>query len=293
MLVREPTKSAANAFSAQREYSFSPGDFRRVRDLIAKLAGIALAEHKENMVYNRLARRLRSTGIGSFGEYMDLVEQPDGAERGQFVNALTTNLTSFFREGHHFEMLAAYAAARRHATPGGGRLRVWSSACSTGEEPYSAAIALREAECPAEILATDIDTEVLRRAQRGNYALDAAENMRPERLRRFFLKGVGANEGRIMVRPELQAMVRFSPCNLQGNDWPSGERFDVIFCRNVMIYFSRESQRQVLDRFISVLRPGGLLFVGHSESYATGHAALRNCGKTSYERRVDDSPRAA
>ena len=284
-------KPAANTFSAQREYPFSPGDFRRVRDLIAKLAGIALAEHKENMVYNRLARRLRSTGIGSFSEYLDMVEQPDAEERGQFVNALTTNLTSFFREGHHFEMLGTYAAARRRAAPGGARLRVWSSACSTGEEPYSAAIVLREADCPAEILATDIDTEVLRRAQRGNYALDAVDNMSPERLRRFFLKGVGPNEGRIMVRPELQAMVRFSPCNLQGASWPAGELFDVIFCRNVMIYFSRESQRQVLDRFIRVLRPGGLLFVGHSESYATGHAALRNCGKTAYERRADDAPR--
>ena len=286
-------KSAANTFSAQREYPFSPGDFRRARELIAKLAGIALAEHKENMVYNRLARRLRSTGIGNFGEYLDLVEQPDGVERGQFVNALTTNLTSFFREGHHFEMLATYAAARRRSAPGGGRLRVWSGACSTGEEPYSAAIALREAECPAEIIATDIDTEVLSRARRGSYALEAVDNMNPERLRRFFLKGVGPNEGRIMVRPELQAMVRFSPCNLQGNDWPSGERFDVIFCRNVMIYFSKESQRQVLDRFVDVLRPGGLLFVGHSESYATGHAALRNCGKTAYERRAVDSPRAS
>ena len=286
-------KPAANTFSAQREYPFLPGDFRRVRELIARLAGIALAEHKENMVYNRLARRLRSTGIGSFAEYLDLVEQPHSEERGHFVNALTTNLTSFFRERHHFEMLASYAAARRRAAPGGGRLRVWSSACSTGEEPYSAAIALREADCPAEIIATDIDTEVLGRARRGSYALEAAEDMNPERLRRFFLKGVGSNEGRIMVRPELQAMVRFSQCNLQGNNWPTGDRFDVIFCRNVMIYFSRESQRQVLDRFIGVLRPGGLLFVGHSESYATGHAALRNCGKTAYERRADDSPRAS
>lgn len=291
--MKDSIKSTASAFSAQREYPFTPADFRRVRDLIARLAGIALAEHKENMVYNRLARRLRSTGIESFGAYLDLVERPEGEERGQFVNALTTNLTSFFREGHHFEMLAEYAAARRRANPGGARLRVWSSACSTGEEPYSAAIVLREAECTAEILATDIDTEVLRRAQRGNYALDAAENMNPERLRRFFLKGVGQNAGRILVRPELQAMVRFSQCNLQGNNWPAGDRFDVIFCRNVMIYFSRESQRQVLDRFIGVLRPGGLLFVGHSESYATGHASLRNCGKTAYERRAGDAPRAS
>jgi len=286
-------KPALSAFSAQREFPFSPGDFERVRRLIAKLAGIALAEHKENMVYNRLARRLRSTGIGSFGEYLDLVERPGGEERGKFVNALTTNLTSFFREGHHFEMLAAYAPARRRVAPGSERLRVWSSACSTGEEPYSAAIVLREAHCVADVIATDIDTEVLTRARRGAYALEAVDSMSPERLRRFFLKGVGPNEGRVMVRPELQAMVRFSPCNLQGDNWPTGERFDVIFCRNVMIYFSRESQRQILDRFIGVLRPGGLLFVGHSESYATGHPALRHCGKTAYERCADDSSRAS
>src|SRR5258706_4884690 len=220
-------KPADNAFRTQREFPFWPGDFRRVRDLIAKFAGIALADHKENMVYNRLARRLRSTGIGSFGEYLNLVEQPDGEERGHFVNALTTNLTSFFREGHHFEMLAEYAAARRRAAPGGGRLRIWSSACSTGEEPYSAAIVLREAECPAEIVATDIDTDVLKRAQRGNYALDAVDNMNQERLRRFFLKGVGQNEGRIMGLPQLQAMVRILPCKLSGDKWASVEPFYV------------------------------------------------------------------
>ena len=282
-------KPAVKTFSAQREFPFAPKDFERVRRLIATFAGIALAEHKENMVYNRLVRRLRSTGIGSFKVYLDLVEGRDDGERRQFVNALTTNLTSFFREGHHFEMLAAYAAARR----GRDKLRVWSSACSTGEEPYSAAIVLREADCAAEVLGTDIDTEVLARGQRGSYPLDAVDSLSQERLRRFFLKGVGANEGRVMVRPELQAMVRFSQCNLQGEQWPAGERFDVIFCRNVMIYFSKESQRLVLDRFVRVLRPGGMLFVGHSESYATGHPALRHCGKTAYERRADDSPRTS
>ena len=280
---------AAGRFNAPREFPFSPADFRRVQRLIGALAGIALAEHKENMVYNRLARRLRSTGIGGFGDYLDQVERPDSVERCQFVNALTTNLTSFFREGHHFEALAAYAAARGPRD----RLRVWSSACSTGEEPYSAAMVLHEAKCAAEIVATDIDTEVLARAQRGEYPLDSVDGMNAERVRGFFLKGVGPNDGRAMVRPELKAMVRFSQCNLQGDDWPAGERFDVIFCRNVMIYFAKESQRRVLERFVDVLRPGGLLFVGHSESFATGHAALRHCGKTAYERRADDSPRAS
>ena len=282
-------KRPAGGASLQREFHFSREDFQRVRRLIGTFAGIALLDHKENMVYNRLARRLRATGIADFGAYLDRVEQPANEERGRFVNALTTNLTSCFREGHHFELLSTYAAARRLAHRG-APLRVWSSACSTGEEPYSAAIVLREAACPAEILATDIDTEVLKKAQRGDYALEAIENLAPERLRRCFLKGTGANEGHVRVRPELRAMVRFSQRNLQGEDWPANEGFDVIFCRNVMIYFSKESQQRVLNRFVRVLRPGGLLFVGHSESYAAGHPALRHCGKTAYERLAGDSP---
>jgi chemotaxis protein methyltransferase CheR len=275
------------SFAIQREFEFARNDFERVRRLIGSLAGIALLDHKENMVYNRLARRLRATGIASFGEYLDEVERPGSEERGRFVNALTTNLTSFFRESHHFDLLGEYA--RKHK--GRESLKVWSSACSTGEEPYSAAMVLHEAGCAAEILATDIDTEVLKKAQRADYALEAVENLEPERLRRCFLKGVGANEGRVMLRPALRAMVRFLPRNLQGADWPESERFDVIFCRNVMIYFSKESQRLVLERFVRVLRPGGLLFVGHSESYAAGHPALQHCGKTAYERRADSAPR--
>ena len=281
------------SFAIQREFEFSREDFQRVRRLISSLAGIALLDHKENMVYNRLARRLRAAGIASFGEYLELVEQPGNEERGRFVNALTTNLTSFFRESHHFDLLAAHARQRRRASPGGEPLKVWSSACSTGEEPYSAAIVLHEAGSPAEILATDIDTEVLKKAQRADYAIEAVENLDAERLRRCFLKGVGANEGRVMLRPALRSMVRFLQRNLQGAGWPEKERFDVIFCRNVMIYFSKEAQRLVLERFIKVLRPGGLLFVGHSESYAAGHPALNHCGKTAYERRADDSQRAS
>ena len=281
------------SFAIQREFEFSKEDFERVRRLIATLAGIALLDHKENMVYNRLARRLRAAGIASFGEYLDVVEQPGSEERGRFVNALTTNLTSFFRESHHFDLLAEHASRHKRASRPGEALKVWSSACSTGEEPYSAAIVLHEAACSAEILATDIDTEVLKKAQRGDYPIEAVENLEPERVRRCFLKGVGANEGRVLVRPALRSMVRFLQRNLQGAAWPENERFDVIFCRNVMIYFSKEAQRQVLERFIKVLRPGGLLFVGHSESYAAGHPALQHRGKTAYERRGDGPQRAS
>jgi len=291
--MRKEKERPPGAFALQREFEFSRGEFVRVQRLIRALAGIALLDHKENMVYNRLVRRLRETGIRTFREYLDLVEQPAAEERRAFVNALTTNLTSFFREAHHFELLASFAGARKLAAPGGEPIRVWSSACSTGEEPYSAAIVLREAACAGEILASDIDTDVLTRAQRGVYDLEAIETLAPERRRRWFLKGVGANEGRVLVRPELKSMVRFSQRNLQADHWPANELFDVIFCRNVMIYFSRDAQRAVLDRFVRVLRPGGLLFVGHSESYAAGHPALRHCGKTAYERRADPSTRAS
>ena len=255
------------------EFEFSPQDFARVRGLIAAYAGISLHDRKQNMVYNRLARRLRATGTRDFGDYLDAVEAPDSQEREAFVNALTTNLTAFFREPHHFEMLVAKTRAA-------GRLRVWSSACSTGEEAYSAAIALRDAGRAAEILATDIDTEALATARRATYRIEPSERMRP-----YFLRGTGANSGLVLVRPPVRDMVTFAARNLLAPGWPAHERFDVVFCRNVMIYFDRPTQQRLLERFANVLAPGGLLFLGHSESCAAGHAAFRACGKTAYERR--------
>jgi chemotaxis protein methyltransferase CheR len=262
-----------------QEFAFSREEFGRVRQMIAAYAGISLHEEKTNMVYNRLARRLRATGAGSFGEYLDQVQAPGAEERERFVNALTTNLTAFLREPHHFERLAAMAATHKGST-----LRVWSSACSTGEEAYSAAMVLREAGLSGEVLATDIDTEILAVAKRGVYPEGALARVGAERLRNHFLKGTGANAGSAMAGPELRAMVRFAPRNLLASEWPAGERFDVIFCRNVMIYFERTAQRRLLDRLASVLRPGGLLFLGHSESGATGHPAFQARGNTAYLR---------
>jgi len=262
------------------EFAFSGQDFTRVRGLIAAYAGISLHERKQNMVYNRLARRLRATGVHSFSAYLDWVEAPDSEERERFVNALTTNLTAFFREPHHFDMLAAHARTRP-----GVKLRVWSSACSTGEEPYSAAIALRELGRNAEILATDVDTEALEKARGAVYRVQALEGGDPARLRPHFLKGTGANSELVLVRPEVRALVRFEPRNLLGEGWPAEEKFDAVFCRNVMIYFDRATQQRVLERIAAVLRPGGLLFLGHSESCAANHASYRFFGKTTYERR--------
>jgi chemotaxis protein methyltransferase CheR len=263
------------------ELPFSPGDFGRVQQMILAYAGISLHERKQHMVYNRLARRLRATGTRDFGEYLDRVERPGSDEREGFVNALTTNLTAFFREPHHFEFLAERARSVR-----GESLRVWSSACSTGEEAYSAAIALREVGCAAEILATDVDTEALGTAQNGIYRLAVLENLDRERLRRNFLKGTGENSNYAIVRSELRSMVKFRSRNLLDANWPIGECFDVVFCRNVMIYFDRSTQQRLLDRLAAVLPEGGLLFVGHADSGASVHPAFRSRGKTAYERRA-------
>jgi chemotaxis protein methyltransferase CheR len=257
-------------------------DFATVRQLIAQYAGIKLSLQKRNMVYNRLQRRLRARGLAGFGDYLALVQRDDSDEREAFVNALTTNLTAFFREPHHFELLLEYAL--RRAQQRGTGLRCWSSACSTGEEAWSMAMVLREAQCAGTVLGTDIDTDVLRTAQGGVYAIERAASLPPERLRRHFLRGTGANEGLVSVRPELRAMARFGQLNLQSPVWPAQEGFDVIFCRNVVIYFDREVQKKLLARFADLLVPGGLLMVGHSESFPSTHPGFRSVGRTAYER---------
>jgi chemotaxis protein methyltransferase CheR len=268
---------------AEPGFVLTDRDFARVQRMIADYAGIKLSEHKRNMVYNRLVRRLRSHGEVAFEPYLDMVQSEASGEREAFVNALTTNLTSFFREPHHFELLAAWASERPKASS--VPMRVWSSACSTGEEAWSIAMVLREMGRAAEIVATDIDSEVLRTAQAAVYRAERTERMPQARIQRHFLRGVGANEGWVSVRPELRSMVRFAQLNLQANAWPLTGRFDAIFCRNVAIYFDREVQRRLAARFAEVLVPGGLLMVGHSESFPAALPAFRSCGRTAYELR--------
>ena len=255
-------------------------DFAVVRRLIADYAGIKLSAQKRNMAYNRLLRRLRARGLGRFDIYLDLV-QSEPAERQAFINALTTNLTAFFREPHHFELLAGLAKARA-----GKRLppmRIWSTGCSTGEEPWSLAMVLREAGCAGEIHATDIDTDVLETASRGLYRNERINGMDPQRLKQHFLRGTGLNEGWVSIRPELRSLVKFAQFNLQAS-WPTQKRFDAIFCRNVVIYFDKEFQKQLADRFAQMLVPGGVLVVGHSESFPAAHRQFRSCGRTAYQR---------
>ncbi|MGZ5179087.1 MAG: CheR family methyltransferase [Ramlibacter sp.] len=268
---------------AERDVAFDATDFQRVRSLIRAKAGIDLHPGKQNMVYGRLSRRLRETRHESFRSYLDALERAGGAEWQEFINCLTTNLTSFFRESHHFEILAA----ELQRNPG-AQWRIWSCASSTGEEPYSIAMTAVEAlgaQARIAVDASDIDTSVLATAQEGIYTLDNAAALGEARLRRFFLRGSGPHAGKARVKPELRRLVTFRPFNLLGSAWDA-KGYDAVFCRNVMIYFDRPTQRQVLQRLHAALRPGGLLFAGHSENFSEHRDLFQLAGKTVY-RRVD------
>ena len=268
---------------APGEFVFTAGDFERIRALIRERAGINLHDGKRAMVYSRLTRRLRDLGETSFARYLARLEATDDSapEWQEFVNALTTNLTSFFRESHHFPLLAE--ALRRHR---GAPVRIWCNAASTGEEPYSIAITLLEAlpeAAPETILATDIDTRVLETASRGVYPADA-RGIDDAQRRRHFLRGTGANGGAMRVRPELRRLIDFRPHNLMTPDWSLGAPFDIVFCRNVMIYFDCPTQRRVLERMHRTMKPGALLFAGHSENFTDSRDLFQLRGKTVYTR---------
>ncbi|MBU8976780.1 MULTISPECIES: CheR family methyltransferase [unclassified Lysobacter] len=267
--------------SDDREFTFDDRDFRRVCRMIREYAGIHLHPHKRDMVYSRLARRVRALDMDRFGDYLDFVEADPDAELQGFINALTTNLTSFFREAHHFDMLADLLRSR-----GTGGQRIWCNAASTGEEPYTLAITACEAfgtmTPPVRILATDIDTHVLQTAARGVYPVERINALSLQRRRQFFQRGNGANAGMCRVKPELQALIEFRPLNLLDDDYGLKGGFDAVFCRNVMIYFDKATQYQVLQRMAPLIAPGGLLFAGHSESFGHAHDLITSCGRTTY-----------
>ena len=264
---------------------FGADDFERARSLIYEKAGISLHSGKQAMVYSRLSRRLRDLDLDSVHDYLDRLDalRGDAAEREwqEFVNCLTTNLTAFFREEHHFPILAAELAARAREP-----VRIWCNAASTGEEPYSLAMTVIESLGPTanvRIVCTDIDTNVLATAERGVY--DAgAKGLDAVRLKRHFLRGSGANAGRVMVKPELRRLVEFRICNLTDATWSPGAPFDIVFCRNVMIYFDAPTQRAVLERMHRVVRPGALLFAGHSENFNDSRDLFTLRARTVYER---------
>lgn len=274
--------SAVKKQLEEREFDFRPEDFARVRALIYQRAGIALSEAKADMVYSRIGRRLRTVGMNTFRDYLDFLEQENDADEWEaFTNSLTTNLTSFFREEHHFPILAEHIVHLKKP------IRIWCSAASTGEEPYTIAMTACEAfntlKPPVEIIATDIDTNVLATAARGVYPMDRVSKLSLERKKRFLLKGTGKSAGTVKVRKELQQLITFQPLNLLAESYPLHEQFDAIFCRNVMIYFDKPTQSKILEKFVPLMKPHALLFAGHSENFLYVSNAFKLRGKTVYE----------
>ena len=284
-----PQPTAVSNAAGPGDFVLSDREFARIRELVREHTGIALSDAKRQLVYGRLVRRLRALRLPGFADYIALLEQADPVELEEFTNAITTNLTAFFREAHHFEYLAGKAlpaiAAR---AAGAGRLRIWSCACSTGEEPYSIAIVLREchgllAGIDARILATDLDSNVLATAAAGIYPADRLQTLAPARVKGFFRAGSGSQQGQVRVEPALRELITFKQLNLM-HDWPMHGPFDVIFCRNVVIYFDKATQRVLFERMAALQRPGDLLMLGHSESLYRVSERYELIGHTMYRR---------
>jgi chemotaxis protein methyltransferase CheR len=271
-----------------REFGFEYSDFVALRDLVKETIGIHLADSKQELVYGRVSRRLRHLGLKSFTDYRRHL-QADADELIEFCNAMTTNLTSFFREAHHFDYLKEQLlVSRRDDARASRRIRLWSAACSSGEEPYSIAMSVCEAipdwqRWDIKILATDIDSQMVMTAQRGVYGADRVKALGAERLKRFFREHQEGSEQRYQVIPELAQLITFKQLNLL-HPLPMKGPLEAIFCRNVIIYFDKATQRELFARIASLQRCGDLLFLGHSESLFKVCDAYELMGRTIYRR---------
>jgi chemotaxis protein methyltransferase CheR len=279
------------------DFQLSQAEFDRIRELVREHTGISLSESKRQLVYGRLSRRLRALKLSSFSEYIELLEKGEAAEIEEFTNAVTTNLTSFFREPHHFDFLGSEMlpeALKRNAGP--RRLRIWCCAASTGEEPYSIAMVLREAQeklhgWDAKLLATDLDSNVLAHGRRGVYGRDRFAGMAATRVARFFdevpdAPGHDGQGQKLSAVDEIRQLITFKQLNLM-HEWPMKGPFDAIFCRNVIIYFDKETQRALFERMAGLQRPGDFLFLGHSESLYRVSDRYELIGRTIYRRLPD------
>jgi chemotaxis protein methyltransferase CheR len=277
--------AAAVENASTHEYDFNDRHFNLLRGLVTRNAGITLNDSKRELVYGRLARRIRALGLRGFDDYCALLENDEGAEMGEFINAITTNLTAFFRENHHFEFLAQTALPEFvRANTSSRRLRIWSAGCSTGEEPYSIAMTLLESVPSPErwdirILATDIDSNVVATAQAGVYAENRLQGVSAARRKQWF--GKAESPGQFRVKPELQEIIRFAPLNLM-HEWPFRGPFDAIFCRNVLIYFDKPTQHRLFERYGQMIADHGYLFIGHSESMFGASTVFDLIGRTTY-----------
>jgi len=268
------------------EYRFCERDFATIVEIVREEAGIVLGQQKRDLVYGRLAKRLRTIGLADFGDYCALLTSDAGAqERRHMVNAITTNLTGFFREAHHFDHLGKNLRAAVEPRDGTGRLRLWSAGCSSGEEAYSMAMTVRDLmratdKWDVKILATDIDTEMVARAKAGRYDPERISTVPLEKRRRYTRQ---AEDGRVQMTDDIRSLIVFNPLNLF-HSWPMRGLFQAIFCRNVVIYFSRDDQRILFDRFANSLVPGGWLFIGHSETLHNVSDRFRHIGTTIYQK---------
>lgn len=287
--MREQLEAAAQV--ANGHLTISDQEFQQFRELIHQHTGIALSNHKRALVCSRLARRLRHFRFSTYAQYYELLTQADadGAELMEMINAITTNKTDFFRESHHFTFLTeqVFPLYRQESRR---RLRFWSAAAATGEEAYSLAVTVSDAFAPLidwdiRILATDIDTQVLAKAQNGVYALSHAQGIRPSHLKQYFLNGTGPNTGLLQAKPALKELLQFRQLNLIDASWPMHGPFDVIFCRNVLIYFDKATQNQVLEHMAGLLRKDGYLMLGHAESIHGFDRLFRPVGHSMYQAR--------
>lgn len=261
-----------------REFPMSEKNFRQLQKLAHELTGIKLSDHKQNMIYGRLVRRVRVLKLRDFDQYCDLLAQHGSAETREFINAITTNLTAFFRENHHFDYLKNTVFPELISIKENRRIRIWSAGCSTGEEPYSLAMVVRSITAlqhwDVQILATDLDSTVLEKARLGEYAPERCASIPPQ-YQKFLDAGV--------VRADVRDLVAFKELNLL-HSWPMKDSYDVIFCRNVVIYFDAPTQMKLFDRYADMLEPGGRLFIGHSENLHNISDRFVSLGRTIYRR---------
>jgi chemotaxis protein methyltransferase CheR len=268
----------------QKEFPMTDENFTFLSGIAYDISGIVLGDQKKELVYSRVARRIRKLSLLSFDQYCQFLDKNREAETNEFINSITTNLTSFFRESHHFEYLVTSVIPEWKKSKIGKPIRIWSSACSTGPEPYSIAITLNKnmavKNFDIKILATDLDSDVLAKGRIGEYSLNEVEQLPKEYLSNFIKNG---STGKSMVKPGIKKMVTFNRLNLLG-PWPMKLSFDVIFCRNVVIYFNKETQKELFDRLADSLSDGGYLFIGHSETLHGVSDRFELIGRTIYKK---------
>lgn len=268
-----------------KEFDLSEQEFQAFVRIAYDQTGIVLSDQKREMLYSRLSRRLRALEMSSFSEYRDLLTQPQSEELDHFVNAITTNLTSFFREMHHFNFLKQTVFPDiQKADRTKNKVRIWSAGCSTGEEPYSLAMLLLESfpkmGWDIKVLATDLDSNVLNHGRQGIYDFERIKDLNKQLVKRWFFR---ESPQKVQVKPDLQQIIRFNRLNLLGS-WPMKHKFDVIFCRNVLIYFNRETQAKLFERYANLIKPQGYLMIGHSESISKDCQLFKPIGKTIYQK---------